>query len=34
MGLLEAGAEVVCDTVVVVFVVFVDEEVDDGGGPT
>jgi hypothetical protein len=33
VGLLAAGAEVVSDTVVVVFVVFVVEEVEVGGWP-
>ena len=33
VGLLGAGAEVVSETVVVVFVVLVEEEVEDGGGP-
>lgn len=33
VGLLVAGGEVVSETVVVVFVVFVDEDVDVGGGP-
>jgi len=33
VGLLVAGAEVVSETVVVVLVVLVEEEVDVGGGP-
>ena len=33
MGLLAAGTDVVSDTVVVVLVVFVDDEVDVGGWP-